>query len=68
MKSQNPPDLLGSARFKRLVEKLREAFDYIVIDSSPVEPVIDAKVLSAIVDQVVFAVRWQTTRIGHRQP
>ena len=62
MKSQNPPDLLGSARFKHLVEKLREVFDYIIIDSSPVEPVIDAKVLSAIVDKVVFAVRWQTTK------
>ena len=32
MKSQNPPDLLGSARFKHLVEKLREVFDYIIID------------------------------------
>ena len=62
MKSQNPPDLLGSARFKHLVEKLREVFDYIIINSSPVEPVIDAKVLSAIVDKVVFAVRWQTTK------
>jgi exopolysaccharide transport family protein len=62
MKSQNPPDLLGSARFKHLVEKLRDVFDYIIIDSSPVEPVIDAKVLSAIVDKVVFAVRWQTTK------
>ena len=62
MKSQNPPDLLGSARFKHLVEKLREQFDYIIINSSPVEPVIDAKVLSAVVDKVVFAVRWQTTK------
>jgi polysaccharide biosynthesis transport protein len=62
MKSQNPPDLLGSERLKAFIEKLRGAFDYIIIDSPPVEPVIDAKVLSAIVDKVVFAVRWQATR------
>ena len=62
MKSQNPPDLLGSARFRRLIEKLREVFDYIIIDSSPVAPVIDAKVLSTVADKVVFAVRWQSTR------
>ena len=62
MKSQNPPDLLGSERLKRVVEKLREAFDYVIIDSAPVEPVIDARVLSAIVDKVVFVVRWQVTK------
>ncbi|QGM44241.1 GumC family protein [Methylocystis heyeri] len=62
MKSQNPPDLLGSERMKRFVEKLRDVYDYIVIDSPPVEPVIDAKVLTPIVDKVVFVVRWQTTK------
>ncbi len=62
MKSQNPPDLLGSARFRHLIEKLREVFDCIIIDSSPVAPVIDAKVLSTVADKVVFAVRWQSTR------
>lgn len=60
-KSQNPPDLLGSARMKQLVEKLSLAYDYVVIDSPPIGPVIDAKILSAIVDKTVFAVRWQTT-------
>jgi exopolysaccharide transport family protein len=62
MKSQNPPDLLGSERLKGFIEKLRAVFDYIIIDSPPVEPVIDAKVLSLIVDKVVFAVRWQSTK------
>jgi len=62
MKSQNPPDLLGSERLKGFVEKLREVFDYIIIDSPPVEAVIDAKVLSLLVDKVVFVVRWQSTK------
>lgn len=62
MKSQNPPDLLGSERMKRFLDQLRETFDYIVIDSPPVEPVIDAKVLAPIVDKVVFVVRWQSTK------
>ncbi len=62
MKSQNPPDLLGSERMKHLIEKLRDLFDYIIIDSPPLEPVIDAKVLAALADTVVFAVRWQTTK------
>ncbi len=31
-------------------------------NSPPVEPVIDAKILTAIVDKVVFVVRWQSTK------
>jgi polysaccharide biosynthesis transport protein len=62
MRSQNPPDLLGSERLKHLLSELRKRYDYIVVDSPPVEPVIDAKVLSAIVDKVVYVVRWQSTK------
>ena len=60
-KSQNPPDLLGSARMKSLVEKLRETHDYVIIDTPPVGPVIDAKVAMQLADKVIFVVRWQTT-------
>lgn len=60
-KSQNPPDLLGSERMRGLVEHLRAAFDYIIIDSPPVGPVIDAKVLAALADKILFVVRWQST-------
>jgi succinoglycan biosynthesis transport protein ExoP len=60
-KSQNPPDLLGSARMKALVEKLRQNFDYVIIDTPPVGPVIDAKVAMALADKVIFMVRWQVT-------
>jgi exopolysaccharide transport family protein len=60
-KSQNPPDLLGSARMKGLVEKLRGSYDYIIIDTPPVGPVIDAKVAMQLADKVIFVVRWQRT-------
>jgi len=60
-KSQNPPDLLGSARMKGLVEKLRQTYDYVIIDTPPVGPVIDAKVAMALADKVIFVVRWQAT-------
>jgi capsular exopolysaccharide synthesis family protein len=60
-KSQNPPDLLGSARMKGLVEKLRESYDYVVIDTPPVGPVIDAKAAMPLADKVIFMVLWQST-------
>jgi capsular exopolysaccharide synthesis family protein len=60
-KSQNPPDLLGSARMKGLVENLRATYDYVIIDTPPVGPVIDAKVAMQLADKVIFVVRWQRT-------
>jgi polysaccharide biosynthesis transport protein len=59
--SHNPADLLGSARMRFFVDRLRESFDYVIIDSSPVAPVIDARVLAQLADKVIYIVRWQTT-------
>ena len=60
-KSQNPPDLLGSERMKQLIAATRDAYDYVVIDSPPLGPVIDAKILASLADKIVFVVRWQDT-------
>ena len=60
-KTRNPADLLGSNRMKTLLDQCREIFDYVVIDSPPLGPVIDAVVLSHIADSVVYVVRWAST-------
>ena len=57
----NPPDVFGSSQMKLLFERLRDAYDLIVIDSPPVMPVSDARVLSQIVDETVFVARWGET-------
>jgi capsular exopolysaccharide synthesis family protein len=60
-KTNNPADLLNSNRMKTLVEKCGETFDYIVIDTPPIGPVIDAIVISQLADSVVYVVRWAAT-------
>jgi capsular exopolysaccharide synthesis family protein len=60
-KSLNPPDLLGSERMKALVEHLRANFDYLVIDSPPVGPVVDSVIVSGLADKTIFVVRWAST-------
>jgi exopolysaccharide transport family protein len=60
-KTQSPPDLLGSARMQHLIEQLRQSFDLIVLDAPPIGPVVDASVLAAVADKVIFVVRWSTT-------
>ncbi len=57
----NPLELLSSKRFEEVIDKLKEAFDMIVIDSPPVQLVSDALVLSRLVDSVVYVVRADST-------
>jgi Mrp family chromosome partitioning ATPase len=57
----NPTDLLGSQRMKRLIEELREIYDFVVIDSAPLLGVTDSKIVSRLADKVLFVVRWEQT-------
>lgn len=53
----NPAELLHSEAFGRVLDRLREKFDRIVIDSPPLGPVTDGAVLATRVDGTVFVVR-----------
>lgn len=53
----NPSELLGSARMKTLLESLQENYDYIILDTSPVNLVTDACVLVPESSGVLFVVR-----------
>jgi polysaccharide biosynthesis transport protein len=61
----NPGDLIASERMRTVVAALREDFEYVVIDSSPVISFSDARVLSTYTDAVVLVGRYGcTTRRG----
>jgi len=60
-KTRNPADLLGSNRMKELFEQCKQSFDFIVLDSPPIGPVIDPVILSQLADAVVYVVRWAST-------
>ena len=55
----NPSELLGSERMKTLLERLRERYDYVILDLPPVTAVTDAVIASHIVDGMVVVVRSQ---------
>lgn len=57
----NPSELLGSERMKIFLEKMNEYYDYIIIDTPPVNLVTDAAVLSAYVSGVLFVLRYGHT-------
>jgi capsular exopolysaccharide synthesis family protein len=60
----NPAEILGSQRFSRFLAAIREEFDYVLIDTSPVGPVSDPAILAPQADGVLLVVDAQNTRKG----
>lgn len=59
----NPSELLASDRMKSVLEKLKEGYDKIILDSPPLIAVTDPIVIGKEVDGMVFVVRsGKTTR------
>jgi capsular exopolysaccharide synthesis family protein len=52
----NPADLLCSPTMRDLLEKLRQRFEHVVIDSAPLLLVTDATLLSGMVDGTILVV------------
>ena len=57
----NPLELLSSAKFADVLDKLKEAFDVVLIDSPPVQLVSDAVVLSQMASTVIYVVKADST-------
>jgi capsular exopolysaccharide synthesis family protein len=61
-KSQfTPKDVFNSVAMDRLLAELRAKFDFVILDTAPVLPVADTRVLAPKADVVVFLTRWRKT-------
>jgi len=58
----NPAELLASEEMEKLIEKLREEYDYVIIDTNPIGLVADAQILSSKVDGVILVARYEKTK------
>ncbi|QQS49190.1 MAG: CpsD/CapB family tyrosine-protein kinase [Acidobacteriota bacterium] len=57
LESRNPTERLSSGRLGEILAELRDAFDFILIDSPPVMPFADARLLANHSDGVMMIVR-----------
>lgn len=57
----HPSELICSERMKEFLERVRPAFDWVIVDSPPALPVADASVLGGLVDGVLLVVRANST-------
>jgi capsular exopolysaccharide synthesis family protein len=58
----NPAELLGSNRMHEILDELRNDYEFIFIDSSPVMAVSDAVLLSTMAEGVVLVVNGKTPK------
>jgi len=58
---RNPLTLLTGKRFLELIEYARASYDLVLIDSPPLLPVVDTRILREMADMLVFVVRADAT-------
>lgn len=58
----NPNELLSKKSLDELIARLRDEFDYIVIDSAPVGVVSDSFILSRVTNNTVYVMRQNVTQ------
>lgn len=58
----NPSEMLASSSMSNLIEKLKEEYDIIVLDTAPLKAVTDAQILSTKADGTILVVRAGRTK------
>lgn len=53
----NPAELLMSNRLELLIEKLKEKYDYIIVDNVPAQAVADAGIVNRIAELTIYVIR-----------
>ena len=52
----NPAELLGDSSFKALLDRLRDEYDYVIVDTPPIGNVIDSAIIAESCDGLVMVV------------
>lgn len=52
----NPAELLSNSRMQKLIEILREEYDYVIVDCPPINLVVDAAIVAPLCDGIVMVV------------
>jgi succinoglycan biosynthesis transport protein ExoP len=59
----NSSEILYSAPMKKLIEQLREEYDYVVVDFPQLAPIVDVHGAAHLVDSFIFVIEWGRTKI-----
>lgn len=57
----NISEFVFSDAMSIMLGQLREHFDYVIVDSPPLVPLVDARALAEMTDRVILTIRWDST-------
>jgi succinoglycan biosynthesis transport protein ExoP len=57
-------EILASDAFKTFVDGLRKDYDYVIVDLSPVAPVVDVRATTQVVDSYIYVIEWGKTQVN----
>ncbi|UAW98036.1 polysaccharide biosynthesis tyrosine autokinase [Halopseudomonas nanhaiensis] len=60
----NPLELLASPRFAKFLERVKDRYDHILIDSPPTQAVSDAVLMATYSDSVIYVIKSESTSIS----
>jgi succinoglycan biosynthesis transport protein ExoP len=56
-------EILASTSMRKLIDALREVYDYVLVDLPPLTPVVDVRSTGQIVDSYLFVIEWGQTGV-----
>ena len=56
-------EIIGADEMQALFDRLRGAYDYVIVDLTPLVPIIDVRATEGLVDHYIFVVEWGRTKI-----
>jgi succinoglycan biosynthesis transport protein ExoP len=60
-------EILASDSFKSFVNGLRQQYDYVLIDFSPIAPIVDVRATTQVIDSYMYVIEWGKTQISFVQ-
>ncbi|MGJ4931126.1 polysaccharide biosynthesis tyrosine autokinase [Bradyrhizobium sp. HKCCYLS2038] len=59
--ARDTSDILAHEQMRKLLDRLRDTYDYVIVDLPPLAPVADARAISALLDSFLLVVEWGRT-------
>jgi succinoglycan biosynthesis transport protein ExoP len=56
-------DILGSDGLKKIFDELRRRYEFVVVDLSPLAPIVDVCATTHLLDSYVLVIEWGRTKI-----
>lgn len=58
----NPAEILATEKLENMIKILREKYDYVIIDTTPLGIVADSQILATKVDGIIVVARYEKTK------